>query len=217
MSISNIITQEIIYLPPTQKPSANPTLSPTSATSYPSSSPTSIYENSMLQNAEAFGPLTVSQFYYLISFVIAVFLMLPTAIFFYNKRGEQKQKQLLARIHVMRFEANKRKLSEDVLRRRDEIRLAFQQKYARDIDVFKDCKHKSSIRYDDNDKKLIQLKAPRKFFPDEESTYSYHDDQKILIQPKKPSKFFDEESKPIENINTRKSKLIEEDPNYDKL
>jgi hypothetical protein len=126
-------------------------------TSVPSGSPTGLFGNAILENVEEFSPLTASQFVWMISFVFVVFTILPWAIFYYRKRGENKQKTLMDNIDRLRFEANKRKFSEVDMYRRDEIRLAFRKRYGRYIDFFADGKDSSIL-----DPKFVTcIRSPR--------------------------------------------------------
>jgi hypothetical protein len=189
-------------------------------TSVPSGSPTGFFGNAILENVEEFSPLTASQFVWMISLVIIVFTFLPWAIFFYRKRGEQKQKAFMEKIDRLRFESNKRKLSEDVLRRRDEIRLAFRKTYGRDIEVFADCKDSSILA----PKFVTPKRSPNggsvaiSFRP---THYMNNSSQNFAFQPKytrqfkRPRNFFPEEREEAEN--KIKSKIIENDPNFDIL
>ena len=108
-------------------------------TSAPTSVPSTIWQNEKLSSSSNFGPLAVSQFLWMIGLIISVFTLLPWFIFVYRRRGKRKQAELSTKLSVARLEANKKKLSENELRTRDEVRIAFREKYGRDVNVYLDC------------------------------------------------------------------------------
>jgi hypothetical protein len=108
-------------------------------TGQPTSSPTDLYNNAKLQQVQMLGPLSASQFYGMIGFVIGVCFLLPIAFYVYRQRGEEKRKKMQLKISRMRFESNKAKLSAFHIERRDALRWAFRKKFGRDINVYSDC------------------------------------------------------------------------------
>lgn len=108
-------------------------------TGQPTSSPTDLYINAKLQHLQIVGPLVASQFYGMIGFVFGFCLLFPILFYFYRQRGEEKRKKMQLKISRMRFEANKAKLSDFHVERRNALRWAFRKKFGRDINVYADC------------------------------------------------------------------------------
>lgn len=107
-------------------------------TSCPSSQPTVIWENVKISSIQR-NVTSTSQFMWLMAMVIVVFFSIPWFIRAYIRRGQKKANELASRLSLLRFNANKSKLSEVERRRRDEYRSAFRAKFGKDINVYADC------------------------------------------------------------------------------
>jgi hypothetical protein len=110
-----------------------------SPTGQPTSSPTDLFGNAKLHHIQMQGPLTASQFSWMIGLVVGLFFLLPTAMYIYRWLGDVEKKKMKIKMRRMRFEANKAKLSGYEIQRRNAIREAFRKKYGRDINNYVDC------------------------------------------------------------------------------
>jgi len=178
LSVTSLASSEVASSPVEVLKTAYPTSSP-------SSSPTVLWENAKLSRIEQDATST-SQFMWLIALVIIVFISLPWYIYSYLQRGQKKQKELAQRLKKLRFEANKARLSEFELRRRDEMKVAFRAKFGRDINVYADCMPSS-------EGEVGQLQRANSFsHPQQHSFPGARYDQNTLLRSKSSKVFVDE-------------------------
>ena len=109
-------------------------------TSAPTSTPTGLYKNAKLDQTMQYVPLNLSQFFLLTSFSVFILLTSPWIISCYRRRGKQLAKEKKKWLKLQIFQQNKNKLSEEERARRENMRLAFRERYGRDIDVYGDCR-----------------------------------------------------------------------------
>lgn len=114
--------------------------------SIPTGSPTGLYENMKLEGSEEYGPLAIFQFSWMIAMSICIMFLSPWVIQIYRDKAKLIAKKNRKRRQLAAFANNKNMLGEDHIARREKIRLAFRERYGRDVDVFSDCRVTSNLK-----------------------------------------------------------------------